>query len=867
MEYINQFTLKSDIASEEFRRISAEKDDLKNKTEAEMALLKDKIAVLEAAAKAHVVDSPLDDAPADTVPEKGNEQENIVSCDDETSKLREQLTELNLKIDILKEELATAKEQATSTSQDAQKAKHEPTESGDDGVLAQSKSDPRDAEIALLKEAFENSQQKLREAETRVETLETEITGSRTKLQLLIENSADIQEDIKAFKRNRNDEQTPATGKQPELAPETPKATMPTSGSGKKKNRKKKKGGDLQAISESDHDEMSKSTDSSSPGTPAINPLSAELSALKDRYQLIYQENFHLKADLENRLHDIETLQQSLIANGEDVTEAKSRNKELQEKAATLQMNISELEKARDEANKKLDGWKILVSEAQQQVSIVAEQNAECLGKLKDLEKSTAEIVVLRKLVDELNIKNHTLESDLGASQKLAQDRFKELTKSKEILAGAQTEMKKQQENYQDLITTRKNLSVAEMEVDLLKKREQELKSQVGRLQRLSDDRESEINLLNDRISIQKKSRDMIDEEKKKVDRDYSRLAAEKAEVIAKAEKISKDFKAAQLELSSLRPKAKVLEDDVARLQKEKTVAKEEVDLKTQQYQSAQGLLASMRAENKELETQLKEAQNQAESLQEELAEAHKHLAERTRETETMRRRLKEETEKADGRVNDMKAQMDAAIEDRDRIEDETSTLARRRAREAEELKNRVRELERESKALRTEKDALEASERQWRQRREELEQIEEKATAETEDMRSTASSLRSALDASEQQVRDAEKQKANLRKLLDEAQSRYERANKELKSVQSKLNLGNGSNATRNGGPSASTVKSSADTTYLKTVFVQFLEAEDGVRLQLIPVILKLFGFSKCVAPFTYSPTPSTQLLTYPQG
>ncbi|KAI8949772.1 GRIP domain-containing protein [Xylaria longipes] len=881
MDYLNEFTQKTDIAFREMRRVSTERDDLKKRadsSEAEIAVLKNELAALKEAAKTDVNVSPLNEARADKVPEMSDEQENMFSYDDEISKLQselasqtEQMTKLELEINTLKEELAVANEQGASTVQGAQEVKLEPSESGDDGALAQPKSDTRDAEIKSLETALENVQEQLRNNEASleserslhaskaadVEMLEAVKKEKNAELEKLVGDNTQMTKQIASLNGQLEEyRKADATMKQQlQLARKTPEATAPTNGSSKKKNKKKKKGGASQTVAETVSSETSETTDPSS--LESHEALTIRVSTLQESLDIRQKEKTQLLETIANLREDVSMLQQSLIDNGEDVTAAKRDKQELEEKVKVLQATNSESEKEREtrktayatftarivELEKEIEGMGAVqaqLSEMEKRMKSAVVNTTESASKQEAEHEST------KKALEESKIRSRTLQSDLGASQKLAQDRFKEITNMKEILAKAQTEMKSLRQDSSDLKTTREALTSKQNELRILEKREKELKNEVSRIQRLSSDRESEIKLLNDRLSAEKASRVKLEDEKRVLGRDYRRLDAEKAEIIARAEKASLDLETAQVELSSLRPKTKLLEDDVARLQKEKTLAKEEVDLKTQQYQNAQGLLASMRAENKELETQLKEAQNQAESLQEELAEAQKHLGERTRETETMRRRIKEENEKADARVRDMRAQMEAAIEDRDRIEDESSTLGRRRAREAEELKTRVRELERESKALRIEKEALEASEQQWRQRREELEQIEEKATAETEDMRSTVSSLRSALDASEQQVRDAEKQKANLRKLLDEAQGRYERTNKELKSVQSKLSLGSGPNAT-SGGLSTSTVKSGVDITYLKTVFLQFLEAEDGrVRLQLIPVILKLLGFDK---------------------
>ncbi|KAI0542791.1 hypothetical protein GGR58DRAFT_452034 [Xylaria digitata] len=469
----------------------------------------------------------------------------------------------------------------------------------------------------------------------------------------------------------------------------------------------------------------------------------------------------------------------------------------------------------------------------------------------------------MKKKFDDLKVENHTLKSELGASQKTAQDRFKDLAQQKELNTKAQVQIKSLNQDLAAAKITQEEVTSKTNELRTLEKRVKELGHDNNRLQRLLSDRESELKLMNDRLAADKTARAKMEDEKRTLDRSIRRLQWENSELSVKTEKHRSELETALSQLSSVQSESaalvKNLEGEIAKLKKENIVAKEEADSKARLLESAQGMMASMRHQVTELTMQRKEAQTQSESLEEELADAQKHLAERTREGETMRRMLAEMSEGADAQVREAKSRMEAAIEERDRIEDESSTLARRRAREAEDLRNKVRELEREVKALSNVKEGLEEHEREWRRRREELEQIEEKANAETEDMRSTISSLRSALDASEQQVRDTEKQKADLRKLLDEARSRYERANKELKNIQSRLNLGGVSNVASSGRSSTDSTRSGAngslakgpyggpDTAYLKTVFLQFLKVrDDKVRLQLIPVLGKLLGFDK---------------------
>ncbi|KAJ8130461.1 hypothetical protein O1611_g3166 [Lasiodiplodia mahajangana] len=512
--------------------------------------------------------------------------------------------------------------------------------------------------------------------------------------------------------------------------------------------------------------------------SPQTEALKAEVSKLKaeiaEKDSRIDQLAKQRKTE-EGLREEIETLEESIAAMGHDNIEAKNKLKEAENDSAALKSLISKLE--------------------------------------KELESSSVEI--------------ETLKSNAVALEKISQDRFKELTTLKEVIAKAQVELKSLRQDSADLKVAREELASKENEIRALGKREKELKNETARLKRQSSDYVSEIKSLKDQVSTVNARGVTWADEKRKLQRDNQRLEREKAESMSESKKTSHELETVRAELSSLQPKVKQLEEEVAQLQKEKNLANEAVDLKTQQYDNAQKLIASMRDEALEVSTQIKEAKSQVASLEEERDEVQRHLTERTREAETMRRMLADAREQADAKVRDMRSRMETAIEDRDQFEDKYSSLARNRSREVEVFKIQVHELESQVERCRNGKDEFETRLKESRQRWEELERNEENAIAEAQEMRSAVLNLRSALDASEQQARNMEKQMADLRKLLEESQSRYERANKELQGMRSQL--------------------SGADVAYLKNIFLQFLGAkEDKTRVHLIPVLKSLLGFTE---------------------
>lgn len=259
------------------------------------------------------------------------------------------------------------------------------------------------------------------------------------------------------------------------------------------------------------------------------------------------------------------------------------------------------------------------------------------------------------------------------------------------------------------------------------------------------------------------------------------------------------------------------------------------------------------------------------ESLDEELADAHRLLSERTREAETMRRLLNDIEGRTDSKVRDFRERMEAAIEERDRAEDEASTQGRRRARELEDLKNKVREAEKALRTAEEDKEELEHSQKDWRRRRDELEGQWERSSGEMTEMRQAMAQLRDSLDESEKHVQELEKDKAELRRSVEETNSRLEKLRKSNRNLTDDARLGrrpqSSASSIDSGSrrPSATPVSSNdrspsarrsetptgsgpnIDYIYLKNVLLQFLEQRDkNYQKQLIPVLGMLLHFDR---------------------
>ncbi|OAR04914.1 hypothetical protein LLEC1_07221 [Akanthomyces lecanii] len=871
IEYLNQLNLRGDMVMDELKRVSAEKEEIKKKqVEAEESLNTTKNELEKALADGKK-DSEKDAQPAKPAGKESGEdlfsyedeipqlQADVQAKADEIERLKTQVTKLENELSAAKETgdgLAVSLEQATKElgeSRDAAKSQVKLQNDVDSRVkeIEQLTGKLKAAEAGLKKLQDSSSKDtdthasKAKEAEVcraAAEKRATELDAALVKAKNATSVSKNLIDDLKAQveklnkekseKQTKFDELTMKLNEKPSgsLAPtsettDKPAAPAAASGGSKKKNKKKKGKGAAAAQSVVDDDAESKASE------PAKEESGADSSALQAEIDQLKEEIKQKDAEIErlskkrkseeDLQEEIETLRDNLVNIGQDHVDDKEKLKSLEQEKKLLKADV-------EAAQAKLKS---------------------STSSSEESDKVRGEMDALQKEYDGLREKFGALQSDLGAAQQLAQTRFKHLSELKEVLQKAQPELKSLRQESATLKTTKEELADKVKELKEMEKKEKELKKEIASAQQLATERATEIENLKGKLSQEISAKQKLEETQRVSGRDLRRAEASKVELSAKAEKAEAELQKLQDEVKKLRPRVKELEEQMHKFKREKSAAQEEAEFKSQQYINAQALLSSMRDQTTEMSVQLKESKSQAEAVEEELAEVQKLLQERTREGETMRRLLSDVDERADGKVREMRSRMEAAIEERERIEDESSTLARKRSRETEELKQKLRELEREIKNMTQERDDLDEKSKEWRRRRDELEAIEERASAEAEEMRTTASQLRSALDASENQVRDGEKQRADLRKMLDDSRQRYEKIAKDLKAAQSKLvsspsrtSIDSNRSGTTNGASGGG-----ADTTYLKTILLQFLEQKDGrLRAQLVPVLGKLLKFDK---------------------
>jgi chromosome segregation ATPase len=651
-------------------------------------------------------------------------------------------------------------------------------------------------------------------------------------------------------------------------------ASEPQSQSSKKKSKKKKKGKAGQASANDDNEQegpVKVSEDlttlegpTSRQGQPndmaSVSALETEIIGLKEqitaRDTSIEKLSKQIK-DQEALQEEIETLRDDLLHQGEEHVEARDKLKKAEAERAAL--------------TEKFESLQVELRQLQLKLSEQATDS-------ESHKKTMAEL-------EDFRTKSITLQADLTAAEQLAASRFKELSELRDVITKAQPELKNLRAEIIELKQAKDSLKNKEGELKRLEARYEDLKSEMKGLSKRLGDKDSEIKELQQKIEQETSTRTRAEDDLKSAQSEITSLETRRQDAADRAKKNNADLKDSREESSKLKAQLNDLEERLSTHSRQVAELSEEVSLKTKLHSSSQQLVHSLRDQTHELNTQAREASTRAENLEEELAEAQRMLTERTREGQTMRMLLNQSETGTEARVREMKERMDAAIEERDRIEDEASVGNRRMMRELDDARSKAREAQRALKIVEDEKDEMDIKHRDSRRRLHDLEQAAERASKEVEEVRAAMNSLRDALNESERQVRDMEGQKTDLRKAGDDARERIEKltkANKnlteEVKSLQAGVKrpprpgIDSGlqssrtsmdSNPARSPAPASRDRERSSrepainvgmsqgtvDYVYLKNVLLQFLEQKDKQhQQQLIPVLGMLLHFDKYV-------------------
>ncbi|KAK1818219.1 Golgin imh1 [Friedmanniomyces endolithicus] len=647
-------------------------------------------------------------------------------------------------------------------------------------------------------------------------------------------------------------------------------------------------------------------------GTAIAHPSGEEsksMEELEEEIEMLKGEVLELGGQATGAKHELMTVKeqkaklQEEYANlqmecdkiGKSLKDAEAQRQDLSERCRTLETEIVEVRSTSDKGGALLG--QALDNAFQEHMRDEKEIESLRLAKAtceKEIEEHEAKHKLLSAELETVESRAAMLVNDLAAATELAQTRFKDLTDLRNHLKTVQPELKQLREEAAELKSAKADLAKANSGLKRLESKEKDLRSEIAEYKSQAAEKDGEITSLRDVAKKSDERSSALEDSYETARKDLEQSQSKRDEATEAREKLQADLKTTEEDLKRTQSSLDELEKQVKSLRADADASREEVQMTRARQASAQSLMDSQQDQSRELAIQMRELRERNESLEEELADAHRLLSERSREGETMRRMLGEVEARAEARVKEMRERMDLAVEERDRAEDEASTVGRRKARELEEVRGKLREAELGVAGAREAREEVERREQQLRERQEGLEKHAAQALEELREVKAAMAQLRDTIDESERQTGVLEREKAELKKDLEDRQTRLEKLQKSTRSMSEELRglqsinkqqrqgsiqssrsslestpvaspritsppprgASNGtplSGSSRGGGGggggggSSTASTESIDYRYLKNVLLQFLEQKEKKhQMQLVPVLGMLLHFDK---------------------
>ena len=260
---------------------------------------------------------------------------------------------------------------------------------------------------------------------------------------------------------------------------------------------------------------------------------------------------------------------------------------------------------------------------------------------------------------------------------------------------------------------------------------------------------------------------------------------AKAASKSATVDKFKADLARTQEESATLKSKIAGLENELKAAKKDCENFKDELELKAAQIESNAEYVNSLQNRSNEMEVQKREADEQLESTQQELAETERQLMDRTQETDTMRKMLRESGDRTDARIKEIKDRLTKALEERDKAEEETATVTRRKTRETMELKERLHAAERGQKRAEEARELVDKEIIRLRETKQRLETEIAQTRHDLEERKKAMVTLSSTLDSTDGQFRENERQKTEYRNRVEQAELKNSQLQTQIKVFQ----------------------------------------------------------------------------------
>lgn len=833
VEYLSQLNIRGDMVMEELRTVSRDRDEIKGELDNAERRLRE---AFDEATQLRSTRHPQEDSDDGhkRIPDKNHRQdesasrppkletktvqsgqgekeiksEDVFSVDDELPQLQSELSEQRKRISDLESQKETFARDLKFKENEFLASK-----SSNESLIAEARVrnnrlEALEKEVQELKSGYESTESKLKAKEMQVrEALETR-TALEDRLRTILKGSSD--------KGNEHGLSGPSPTEEQKAANSNDKQASTTKS--KKSKKKKKK---PTATSSVDHAPATASALKQDALVEGQSVQKEYMTQNGDDYLLLRSRLNECVAEIGKKNLEINQLKEKLKLHSETIEEVEHLREELlnigsehvdmkdkfklleadRNKIADINLAIDEeLTQLRHESGSTPSTVDVIKSSNQVELDQARERIDDLQSHRDALEihvrslqtelhtvevKSSEGEQYQAKLLCDLEAvkeKADTLQIEIITAKQLASSRWKDLSDLKTSVQKSRAEMASLRSELAEVRTSRDQLNAKVTIVRKLEIAESNLKNEIYSLKQTISDREDEIRTADEKAAQESIRRASAEETSRKSDRELHRCRSEQKGAESACDDALKRLQKVVSERDASMKKTSEMEAQVEQLNHDMGGLREDIELKTAQHASAQNLMNSVRDQAAEMGTQLKEANERAESLEAEVTDAHRLMNERGREGETMRRILADVESRADVRVKELQERMNIALQERDRAEDEVSTMGRRRARELEDLKNRLREAERDLRRLTDDKADLERAEKELQQCNAEDNRRAEQSAQELTEVRKAMSELRDALDEVERQSRELESEKTASQRALEDAQSKLEKLQKSSK-------------------------------------------------------------------------------------
>ena len=296
--------------------------------------------------------------------------------------------------------------------------------------------------------------------------------------------------------------------------------------------------------------------------------------------------------------------------------------------------------------------------------------------------------------------------SHAAIAESRAESLLKELNENKTKLGLVESDLVKLNAELATMSADKNDLTAkfADTQTKLrqIERSEKEARDRVASMQTNLISKEREISAIRSELTNVQNFKNQLEESLRTSRQDISRLESERKELQQREQTARDQSTRFQRDATMYRDKITSLELLRTTLTTERDTLTEEVKMKTAQLESTQSSMQNLREQTTEMGHRAREAKDRCEALDEELSEAHKLLSERAREAGTMRRLLDEAEGREAGRIKEAREKLEAAIEERDHLEEEITLLRRNNAEGSGELTKSLREKELAVKDLAT---------------------------------------------------------------------------------------------------------------------------------------------------------------------